>query len=98
VSYEVEPLGEASVGINFLVDEGKKLKLRKIEFEGNQAFDDSELTEGFRTKTWRWYSLATSWLDRSGTYSEPLFLQDLNGVQKKYGDAGYLQVHLGEPT
>ena len=98
VSYEVEPLGEASVGINFLVDEGRKLKLRKIGFRGNQAFSDSELREDFRTKTWRWYSLATSWFDRSGTYSEPLFLQDLNGVQKKYGDAGYLQVHIGEPN
>jgi outer membrane protein insertion porin family len=98
VSYEVEPLGEASVGINFLVDEGRKLKLRKIEFEGNQAFSDDELREGFRTKTWRWYSYATSWFDHSGTYSEPLFIQDLNGVQKKYGDAGYLQVQLGEPN
>jgi len=98
VSYEVEPLGEASVGINFLVDEGRKLKLRQIEFEGNQAFSGDELREGFRTKTWRWYSLATSWFDHSGTYSEPLFIQDLNGVQKKYGDAGYLQVQIGEPS
>ncbi len=98
VSYEVEPLGEASVGISFLVDEGRKLKLRRVDFEGNQAFSDDELREGFRTKTWHWYSYATSWFDHSGTYSEPLFLQDLNGVQKKYGDAGYLQVQVGEPT
>jgi outer membrane protein insertion porin family len=98
VSYEVEPLGEASVGINFLVDEGRKLKLRSITFRGNQAFSHSELTEEFRTKTWHWYSYATSWFDHSGTYSEPLFLQDLNGVQKKYGDAGYLQVKISEPT
>jgi outer membrane protein insertion porin family len=98
VSYEIEPLGEASVGINFLVDEGKKLKLREIQFRGNEAFTQSELMEGFHTKTWRWYSLATSWFDHSGTYSEPLFLQDLNGVQKKYGDDGYLQVKIGEPT
>jgi outer membrane protein insertion porin family len=98
VSYEVEPLGEASVGINFLVDEGRKLKLRTITFRGNEAFSQSELMEGFRTKTWRWYSLATSWFDHSGTYSEPLFLQDLNGVQKMYGDAGYLQVQIGEPN
>jgi outer membrane protein insertion porin family len=98
VAYEVEALGEASVSINFLVDEGSKLKLRKISFRGNAAFTDSELREGFRTKKWRWYSYATSWFDRSGTYSEPLFLQDLNGVQKKYGDDGYLQVSIGEPS
>jgi len=98
VAYEVEPLGEASVSINFVVEEGKKLKLRDITFSGNHAFDDAELREGFKTKTWHWYSLATSWFDHSGTYSEPLFLQDLNSVQKKYGDAGYLQVQIGEPT
>jgi len=98
VGYEVEPLGEAAVSIVFVVEEGKKLKLREISFRGNHAFTEAELREAFKTKTWHWYSLATSWFDHSGTYSEPLFLQDLNGVQKKYGDAGYLQVQIGEPS
>lgn len=97
VDYEIETLSEHSVGIHFLVDENQKLKLRSIAFDGNEQFTDAELKEGFRTKIWRFYSYATSWLDRSGTYSEPLFLQDLQTVQQKYADAGYLQVDVAEP-
>jgi outer membrane protein insertion porin family len=97
VDFEIEPVGEASVGINFDVDEKEKLRLREISFEGNQHFDDGELAEEFQTDVWHFWSYATSWLDRSGTYSEPLFLQDLRSVERKYTDAGYLQVKVGEP-
>jgi outer membrane protein insertion porin family len=97
VGFEIEPLGEASVGIHFDIDEKEKLKLRDIEFTGNEAMDDSDLTDGFQTKVWHFWSYATSWFDRSGTYSEPIFIQDLQGVEKKYTDAGYLQVEIGEP-
>jgi outer membrane protein insertion porin family len=98
VAFEIEPLGEASVGINFNVTEGKKLKLREIDFSGNTHFDASQLEQGFQTKVWHFWSYATSWFDRSGTYSEPLFLQDLRTVERKYTDAGYLQVNVHEPV
>jgi len=98
VGYEIEPLSEAAVGIHFRVDEGEKLKLREIAFEGNEFFDDGELREGFQTRTWRFWSYATSWFDHSGTYSEPLFAQDLRKVRQKYADAGFLQVQVGEPN
>ncbi len=97
VEYEVEPLSEHSVGVHYLVDENKKLKLRDITFIGNEHFDEKELRKDFKTKRWRFWSWVTSWFDRSGTYSEPLFLQDLQGVQKKYADAGFLQAEIQEP-
>jgi outer membrane protein insertion porin family len=97
VSFEIEPLAEASIAIDFQVRENEKLKLRKIRFEGNEFFSARELMEGFQVKVWRFWSLATSWFDRSGTYSEPLFIQDLRSVEKRYTDAGFLQVDVGEP-
>jgi outer membrane protein insertion porin family len=97
VAFEIEELSESVVGIHFDVTEGEKLKLRKIDFFGNERFDDAELADGFQTRRWRFWSYATSWFDNSGTYSEPLFLQDLRGVERKYSDAGYLQVDVGEP-
>jgi outer membrane protein insertion porin family len=97
VSFAIEPLGEASVAIDFQVEENEKLKLRKGKFTGNDFFSDRELMENFQIKIWRFWSLATSWFDRSGTYSEPLFIQDLRSVEKKYTDAGFLQVDIGEP-
>jgi len=97
VDFEIDPLADSSVGVHFEVDEGEKQKLRAIEFKGNEYFSDSDLTEGFQTKIWRWWSYATSWFDRSGTYSEPLFMQDLRSVDKRYTNAGFLQVQVSDP-
>lgn len=97
VNYEIKPLPNDAVAVNFEVIEGKKLKLREITFEGNEHFDNSELTKGMKTKPWHWWSYVTKYLDKSGTYAEPVFMQDLQGVEKKYGDAGYLRAEVGEP-
>lgn len=97
VDYEIEPITEGSIAIDFRVDEKEKLKLREIEFSGNEAFTDEELRAGFTTKTWRFYSLATSWFDKTGTYSEPVFLRDLRLVEKTYADNGYVQARVSQP-
>ncbi len=97
VSYEIANLGEASISVDFIVVENEKLKLREIVFKGNEAFSDSQLKQGFKTKTWKFWSLATSWFDRSGTFSEPLFVQDLRLIEERYHESGYLQVEVGYP-
>ncbi len=98
VSFEIEPLREGSIAINFDVDENEKLHLEEIIFEGNEAFSSSELTESFETSTWvPVWSTLTSWFTKSGTYSEPIFIRDLQTVEKKYTEDGYLQVEVGDP-
>jgi outer membrane protein assembly complex protein YaeT len=39
----------------------------------------------------------TSWLDKSGTYSEPVFMQDLETVSNRYLDDGYVRADVGSP-
>lgn len=97
VQYDIKTLPNDAVAVNFDVSEGKKLKLREINFEGNENLSDAELRRGMRTKPWRFWSYVTRYLDKSGTYAEPVFMQDLQGVEKKYGDAGYLRADVGEP-
>jgi outer membrane protein insertion porin family len=97
VRHEVEDLAGDAVSIHFTVDEGEKLKLRSIEFVGNEAFSDDELQEGFKTKTWKWHSLLTQYLDKAGTYAEPIFHQDLREVSDRYLDNGYIQADVGDP-
>jgi len=97
VRSQVEELPNDSVGVHFEVDEGEKLKLRRIEFVGNEKKTDKELTEGFKTKTWHWYSWVTSFIDKSGTYSEPVFIQDLEVVSNRYLDDGYVRADVGQP-
>jgi outer membrane protein assembly complex protein YaeT len=97
VASQVETLPGDAVGVHFEVSEGEKLRLRRIDFVGNEAKSDDQLGEGLKTKTWRWYSLLTSWLDKSGTYSEPVFMQDLELVTNKYLDDGYVRADVGQP-
>jgi outer membrane protein insertion porin family len=97
VRSQVEQLPNDAVSVNFEVEEGKKLKLRRIEFVGNEHKTNEELAKGLKTKRWRWYSLLTSWLDKTGTYSEPVFLQDLEKVSNKYLDDGYVRAEVSQP-
>ena len=97
VSHEIETLTGNAVAVHFDVTEGKKLRLTQILFEGNTALDETELRRGMRTKVWRWYSHVTRFLDKSGTYSEPVFQQDLRGVESKYADKGFVRVEVGAP-
>jgi len=97
VRYELETLPGDAVAVHFEVNEGKKLRLTKIVFSGNEHFSQKQLEAGLHTKRWHWYSYATRFLDKSGTYSEPVFLQDLQGVTNKYLDAGYIKATVKEP-
>ncbi len=97
VDFVMEEVSDSAVSIDFVVIENEKLKLRKIDFAGNENIKSKELRDGFNTKTRKWYSWATAWFDRTGTYSEPIFARDLREVEKKYTDRGYLQVEVGEP-
>ncbi len=98
VTYTIESMPGDAVSIDFEVNEGDKLRLRRIVFEGNEAFTDEELVDGLDTKAWRWYSHVSRFLDRSGTYAEPVFLQDLQGVHERYLNRGFLEVEVGEPV
>ncbi len=97
VKSRIEPLTETTVAVNFEVNEGRKLRLREIEFVGNQALSSDELREGLSTQPWHWYSLVSQYWDRSGTYAEPVFFQDLDKVQRKYMDQGFIRVKLSDP-
>jgi outer membrane protein insertion porin family len=97
VHHTIQPISADAVAVTFEVDEGEKLRLVEIRFEGNNAIPTSELTKGMQTKPWHFWSYVTTYLDKSGTYSEPVFTQDLRLVEQKYTDKGYLQVEVGEP-
>ena len=96
--FTIENIVEGSVAVHFEVEENDKQRLKKVVFEGNEAFSDRELRSDFVTKLWRPWSILTSWYDRSGTYAEQVFLRDLREIEKKYSDIGYLQVELAEPV
>jgi outer membrane protein insertion porin family len=98
VGYEIEALPNDAVAVHFEVEEGNKLRLREIRFEGNKHFTDRELAADLQIKPWRFYHHISQFIQKgAGVYAEPLFAQDLQTVEKKYADAGYIRAEVGDP-
>ena len=75
---------EATVYIRIL--EGEKYKIKKLEFEGANAFKPKKLRRLMKTKPDKWYT--------SGIFKENVFQKDLEKVQLFYQQEGYLDVRV----
>jgi len=70
--------------IKFFIDENKKVKIRKILFEGNEAFSDFRLR--WKLKEVKQQRLYFFW---RGTFDEKKFEDDLDLLNNFYHDKGY---------
>ncbi len=107
VTHEIKeiPGGPKLVHITFNMDEGPKVKIRKIEFTGNKAVSDGTLkqqlkenkeqgpfTDFIHFPTW-----FLSLIGEHGTYQEQKFDEDAEKVVAYYRDQGYLRANVGVP-
>jgi outer membrane protein insertion porin family len=93
VDYEIKPVNEAEVDVWFNIDEKAKVKIRDVQFIGNNNIDDDELRNTIQTRR----ADALSFLNDSGVYSQEAFERDLLLVSAHYWDRGYAQVKVGTP-
>ncbi len=77
----------------FHIKEGKKVKIRKINFDGNKAFSDFRLRMTMKdTKEQRWYLFWRSPFDRDK------YEDDMDKLRTLYRDHGYRDVALVQDT
>jgi len=81
------------IAVVIRVHEGKKVKIEKIRFSGNKAFDDKVLAEQMETAAQTWWNF----LDDSGVYQKDVLKLDLFRIEGFYQDSGYLRVKVLEP-
>jgi len=93
VDYEIKPVNEAEVDVWFKIDEKAKVKIREVQFIGNNHISDEELRNAISTRR----ADALSFLNDSGTYSQEAFERDLLLVSAHYWDRGYANVKVGTP-
>lgn len=93
VDWEIKPANEAEVDVWFKVDEKAKVKIRDVQFVGNNAISDDELRGAIGTRR----ADALSFINDSGTYSQEAFERDLLLVSAHYWDRGYANVKVGTP-
>ncbi|WP_456386812.1 outer membrane protein assembly factor BamA [Desulfolithobacter sp.] len=84
-----------SVEITFNIDEGTKMKIRKIVFQGNKSFDDDDLQDVIETGTWSWL---TSWVTETGVLRMDVLRQDAARLAVFYHNHGFIEAKVGEPV
>ncbi len=79
--------------LTFRVNEGEKVYIGNIRFDGNKILSDKELRKVMETKE-KWIF---SWLTGRGTYNEQVLQNDLDIVADQYYNQGYVQVKVRQP-
>jgi len=82
-----------SAAVRFVIDEGVKVYIKEISFEGNTTFDSDDLEDVIETSEKGWLS----WLTESGLVDMGLLNQDAARIVAYYNNSGFLEARVGEP-
>lgn len=99
VDAQVRRVPPSSLEITFKVDEGPKVKVGKIDIEGNTAFSDREVIRAM--KNLRPYGIPHSILFEDlfpATYDPSKFDEDKSRIQVFYQDNGYFTAHVTDSS
>jgi outer membrane protein insertion porin family len=83
----------SDISVLFKIDEGKKVLISTIRFDGNKAFSNRKLRGMMETKE-EWFM---SWLTGAGTYKEDALKNDALLISDFYLNNGYINVKVSEP-
>ncbi len=97
VSHKVAPVtgGPKLINVTFIVGEGPKLKIRDVEFVGNEAIEDGTLQKKIKENKPK--NPFYGWISGGGTYKEAMFEEDAAKVVEYYQNRGYPQARVGNP-
>lgn len=92
--YTVEDVGPNEKKVVFTVDEGNRVRIADIDFEGNTVFNDLRLR--LAMKKTKETGLLTR-LSKKDIYDPAKLQEDLDKVRDLYRGAGYKNVVIGDP-
>ncbi len=97
VSHEITPVqgGPKLVNVTFRVGEGPKLRIRRVDFIGNEAMSDGDLRGEIKENKPR--NPLWGWITGGGTYKETAFEEDAARVEEKYQNRGFARASVGQP-
>ena len=85
---------EGYADLIFRIQEGKKVNMIDIDFEGNTAFDAPQLRQIMKTKEKGWLT----WITKSGRIDREQLEDDLDALIKHYQNFGYLRAKIKTVT
>ncbi|RLB81247.1 MAG: outer membrane protein assembly factor BamA [Deltaproteobacteria bacterium] len=93
VTYEKKPVSENRADIHFIIEEGEKVSIKAISFEGNKAYDSDTLKDLMKTTEKGFFS----WFTSSGDLDHEVLDQDVSKIAAYYHNHGYIQAKVSEP-
>lgn len=87
--------GPKLVDLRFNIDDGPKVQLREIAFDGNSAFSDKVLRRHMKQNRQRSRFLLV--IPGGGAYREEKFAEDADQLADFYKDNGYAMAQIGAP-
>lgn len=93
IEYLVETVEQNRGDLTFAITEGEKVRIKSIEFEGNEAYSGDDLKDEMKTSEKGFFS----WLTSSGDLSKEDLEQDVAKLTAFYQNNGYIQARVGEP-
>ncbi|MFZ7128309.1 MAG: outer membrane protein assembly factor BamA [Desulfobacterales bacterium] len=94
VEHEIESLDNNQVNVVFDIDEGGKVRIETIRFEGNKTFSDKQLRKKMQSKEKGFFY----WLTASGDLDTEKLAQDVVILQQFYQTQGYINARVSDPT
>lgn len=89
----VKKISPDEVGLTYQIHEGPKIKIKKINIEGNKALSDKKIKGVMETREWWIFSFITS----SGYYKKEQMESDIEKIRDLYFNNGFIKVAAGEP-
>lgn len=93
VTYVIHPLEHNQADLEFVIEEGEKVRIKEIRFDGNQAYTAKELMKQMQTSEKGFFS----WLTSSGELDPDKLSQDVMVLKAFYHNSGYADARIGEP-
>src|SRR5688572_8171801 len=99
ISHTLTPVagGPKLINVTFVVAEGPKDKISRIDFTGNSAVSDSKLGKQIQENKPKGSIFTLGFLKGGGTWKETAFEEDAARVVDYYQREGYARARVGEP-
>lgn len=89
----VNKVTEDEVTLTYQIDEGSKVRIKKINIIGNKAISSGRIKGVMKTSEWAIYSFLTS----SGYYRKETMAKDIEAIKDLYFNRGYIKAIVADP-
>ncbi len=93
VSHEINALDHNQADLEFVIEEGEKVRIKEIILQGNDAYDDGTLRDLMKTSEKGFFS----WLTSSGDLDSETLDQDIMRLTAHYHKNGYAEARVADP-